>query len=250
MGMNVIVLAGGFARRMWPLTKEHPKHLLDVGGRPMLGYVLDKIMELDEITTIYISTNLKFREKFQDFIASLKPELRSRVELFIEDSRAEEEKLGSIGAMNYLIREKGLTGELIIIGGDNLFQFSLKDMVLFAREQKGDAIAVYDVGDLESARKYGIVTLDPDQRIVDFLEKPKSPPTTLAGTACYFFTAPTTALVAQYITEGQNADAMGHFISWLHKRRKVYGFCFDGFWFDIGSFESLEEANQHFRESP
>ena len=115
--MNVIVLAGGFARRMWPLTREHPKHLLEVGGRPMLDYVLDKVFQMDRLSKVYLSTNFKFKEKFEDFLEHSK--FGDRVDLFIEDSRAEEEKLGSIGALELLIREKGITGELLIIGGDN-----------------------------------------------------------------------------------------------------------------------------------
>jgi len=246
--MNVIVLAGGFARRMWPLTREHPKHLLEVGGRPMLDYVLDKVFQMDRLSKVYLSTNFKFKEKFEDFLEHSK--FGDRVDLFIEDSRAEEEKLGSIGALELLIREKGITGELLIIGGDNLFEFSLKDMLDHGHGKGGDVVAVYDVGSLEMARKYGIVELDQDDRITDFLEKPKSPPSTLAATACYLLTPSTVERVGEYIKNGGNPDAMGHFISWLHTRQKVFAYSFRGRWFDIGSFESLKEADEYFRARP
>jgi len=245
--MNVIVLAGGFAKRMWPLTKDHPKHLLDVAGRPMLGFVLDRVLELDGISRIYISTNLKFKEKFEAFLGQPEARWKGRVELFIEDTRSEEEKLGSIGALNYLIQEKEINDSLLILGGDNLFEFSLEDMTRFARDKGGDAVAVYDVGELAQARKYGIVELDTNDRIIGFVEKPEIPPSTLAATACYFFTADTVGRVRNYIAEGKNPDAMGHFISWLHTRQDVFGYRFRGPWFDIGSFESLEEANKYFK---
>lgn len=244
--MNVIVLAGGFAKRMWPLTKDHPKHLLDVGGRPMLSYVLEKISQLDGVSHVYVSTNLKFKEQFQAFLKEHVWD--ERVELFIEDAKAEEEKLGSIGALNYLIQEKDIHGELLIIGGDNLFEFSLKEMARYAHRRGGDAVAVYDVGELRQAKKYGIVKLDRNEWIIDFVEKPEKPPSTLAATACYFFTPTTVERVKQYITEGGNPDAMGHFISWLHIRQKVFGYRFQGPWFDIGSLESLKEADEYFRK--
>ncbi len=229
---------------MWPLTREQPKHLLPVNGKPMLSYILDKVLELEGLENVYLSTNLKFKANFQDFIRDFG--LQDTVELFIEDTMSEGEKLGSIGALNYLIGEKKLQGDLFVIGGDNLFDFSLAEMVNFARERQGDAIAVYDVGSRDMAKKYGIVDLDENQKMVDFLEKPENPPSTLASTACYFFSAPSVARVGQYIREGNNPDAMGHFISWLHRQTPVFGFSFSGYWFDIGSFESLDAANEFF----
>jgi len=245
--MKAIVLAGGFAKRLLPLTKEMPKHLLDVGGVPMLTYVLKKIFELEnECSKIYLSTNSKFKEKFESFLEDRG--WNKKVELFIEDSRKEEEKLGSLGALNYLIKKKEIKDNLLVIGGDNIFEFSLKDMVNYFRKKNGDVIAVYDVGDKEKVKMYGVVVLNKEDKIIDFLEKPEDPPSTFAATACYLFKSETVKLLNDYINEGNNPDAMGYFVSWLYPKRDIFGFRFKGKWFDIGSFESLNEADCYFKK--
>jgi len=243
--MHTIVLAGGFAKRMWPLTKDQPKHLLDVGGRPMLAHVLDKLKKLDVPNKIYLSTNARFQENFEQFLKGYESELD--IELFIEDTHSEGQKLGSIGALDLLIRTKEIDDELMIIGGDNLFGFELPELYGFYQNKASDVIAVYDLGSLERASIYGIVDIDPDDLILDFLEKPQQPPTTLAATAIYMFTKDTTNALKTYIDSGNNPDAMGFFITWLHKKKNVYAFAFGGEWFDIGSFESLDEANEFYK---
>ena len=239
--MHTILLAGGFAKRMWPLTKEQPKHLLDVGGKPMLAYVLEKLERFDKDNKIFISTNAKFQKNFEDFLAGYETNLD--LELFIEDTHSEGQKLGSIGALNLLVDTMKIDDELLIIGADNLFAFEITDLYGFFQEKGADVIAVYDLGSKERASLYGIVDTDETDLIKDFLEKPEEPPTTLAATACYLFTRETTNSLRTYIDEGNNPDAMGFFITWLHKKKNVYAFAFGGEWFDIGSFESLDEAN-------
>lgn len=226
---------------MWPLTKDQPKHLLDVGGRPMLAHVLDKFKKLDVPNKIYLSTNARFEDNFNKFLDEYESDLD--IELFIEDTHSEGQKLGSIGALDLLIRTKEIDDELMIIGGDNLFGFELPELYEFYRGKASDVIAVYDLGSLERASMYGIVNTDRDDLILDFLEKPEQPPTTLAATAIYMFTRETTNSLKSYIDSGNNPDAMGFFITWLHKKKNVYAFAFGGEWFDIGSFESLDEAN-------
>lgn len=250
--MKVIILAGGFAKRMWPLTKDRPKHLLDVAGHPMLSYVIGKLERFAKahkgLGTAYISTNAKFAPDFEAFIKSLKTELD--IKLVVEDAHTEGQKLGSLGALAKLIREEGIDDDLMIIGGDNLFEFELEEFHNVFVAKKADVIAAYDVGSLQKASLYGVVKTQKDGRITDFLEKPHDPPSTLAATACYLLTASSTKAVLEYIDRGNNPDAMGFFITWLHKKKSVYAFVFKGAWFDIGSFESLEEANKYYQNNP
>ena len=245
--MHTIVLAGGFAKRMWPLTKDQPKHLLEVAGKPMLTYVLEKLERFGKENKIYLSTNAKFEKHFNEFLANYETDLD--IELFIEDTASEGQKLGSIGALNLLINVKEIDDELLIIGGDNLFGFEIPDLYGFYQGKGADVIAVYDLGSKENAPLYGIVDTDESDLILDFLEKPADPPTSLAATACYMFTKETTNALKTYIEEGNNPDAMGFFISWLHKKKDVYAYAFSGEWFDIGSFESLDEANAYYQNS-
>lgn len=229
---------------MWPLTREQPKHLLEVAGRPMLAYVLEKLERFNKDNKIYLSTNAKFEAHFRRFLDGYQTHLD--IELFIEDTHSEGQKLGSIGALELLVRETQIHGELMIIGADNLFSFEIQDFYEFFKEKSADVIAVHDLVSLERASLYGIVGIDEDNLITNFVEKPAEPPSTLAATACYVFTRETTASLRTYVEESTDHDAMGRFIAWLYKEKKVYAFLFAGEWFDIGSIESLEEARKHY----
>jgi glucose-1-phosphate thymidylyltransferase len=253
--MDAVVLAGGFARRMLPLTKDKPKHLLLVRNKPMLQYVLEKLEVVSDVHKIYISTNARFKHHFASFLRDYKNKNKNKgmiakdvdVKLVIEDAFSEGEKLGSLGALEFLIKKEGIEDELMIVGGDNLFQFSLNELVAFYREKGCEsAIAVYDVGSREKAKLYGIVALDEDNKIIDFVEKSEEPKSYLAATACYMLSPRGVKLLLNYLEEGNNPDALGNFIAWLHKRTPVYGYVFKGVWFDIGSLESYEEANRTF----
>ncbi len=242
--VDVIILAGGFAKRMWPLTKDRPKHLLDVAGRPMLCHTIEPLLELDEIGQIFISTNEAFEKQFRDFIRRYYPD--ADLELMIEPTLEEGQKLGSVGGLGYLIREKRLSNDTMIIGGDNLFEFSHMDALGAFLEQGKDLVAVYDVQEREQASLYGIVGIDEGNIIQRFVEKPADPPSTLAATAYYIFRRETIGMIINYLDEGGKPDALGHFITYLVERRPVYAWSFPGRWFDIGSLDSYSEADHYF----
>jgi glucose-1-phosphate thymidylyltransferase len=241
--VDVIILAGGFAKRMWPLTKDRPKQLLPIAGRPMLGYTLDPLQSLEGVDRIFISTNEAFKEQFVEFLKNYND---TRIELFIEPSPSQDQKLGAIGGLGYLIKEKMLNKDTMIIGGDNLFEFELSEPLSAFAENKKDMVAVYDVGSRERAKLYGIV--DPDEMgiIKRFLEKPVDPPSTLAATALYVFRSDTMGLVNKYLDEGGKRDALGYFIAYLIERRPVLAWKFPGKWFDIGSLDVYHEADEYF----
>lgn len=244
--VDVIVLAGGFAKRMWPLTKDRPKQLLPIAGRPMLGHTLDPLLGMDRVERLFISTNEAFKAQFEDFLRDYDD---PRIELFIEPSPSQDQKLGAIGGLGYLIKERGLEGDTMIIGGDNLFEFEFTEPLKAFDEGGRDLVAVYDVGTRERAKLYGIV--DPDEKgiIRRFLEKPEDPPSTLAATALYVFRSDTMGLVNKYLDEGGKRDALGYFIAYLIERRPVLAWKFPGKWFDIGSLEVYHEADEHFKRS-
>lgn len=246
--MKVIVLAGGFAKRMWPLTKDKPKHLLEIAKKPMLSYVLNKIDMIgnETVDIVYISTNARFKENFEIFLDNY--ESKVKLKLVIEDTLSEGEKLGSIGALYFLVKEENIDDDLLIIGGDNLFEFDLNDMIQFFNKKNSDVIAVYDTESKEKAKLYGVLDVDQDDKIIDFLEKPEDPPSTLCATACYLLTKDGVNNLKRYVDDNNNPDAMGFFVSWLIGKKNVYAYSFNGSWFDIGSFESLEEAETFYSE--
>lgn len=244
--MDAIILAGGFAKRMWPLTKNKPKQLLNLAGKPMLGYVIKSLNNLD-FDRIIVSVNSFFAPQFQEYLDS---NVRAKnVELFVEDSDSEDQKLGALGALNLLFKNKNLRGPVFIAGGDNLSDFDLTKMVTVYNKFKADVIGLYDVENIELAKLYGIADLE-DNKIVDFVEKPISPPSTLAATAYWLLSESGIANFFSYINEGGDRDAMGNFLAWNVKRNSVYSVSFKGNWYDIGSLDSYSEAQKWLERRP
>lgn len=228
--MKVVIMAGGYATRLWPITKDNPKALLPVGDKLIIDYILEKTKELD--LELYLSTNRFFASQFKEWA-------RDRdITLLVEETLHEEEKLGTIGALDEAVKKLGLD-DYLIIAGDNLFSFSLKDFL--SKYDGKTLIAVYDVGDFELAKRYGVVLLE-GERVVDFEEKPVKPKSTWISTGVYIFPKEIMNLIPEYLNEG-NKDSPGYFVQWLlSKGIEIYAYRFDDYWYDIGSSDSYLEA--------
>jgi glucose-1-phosphate thymidylyltransferase len=242
--VKAIVLAAGYATRLRPLTDEVPKPLLPVGGRPMVEWILDRLHEVDEVDAVHVVTNSRYAEPFRRWA---KPR---GVAVHDDGTTTNEDRLGAIGDIQFTLDAAGLGGEdLLVIAGDNLFDFALRDMVSWWRgKQRASAVAVYDVGDPELAKQFGIVELDEDERVTAFVEKPEEPLSTLAATATYLYHRDHVPLVARYLAEGNPPDQPGRLVAWLHTREPVYGYRFEGEWYDVGTREQLLEADNRLRE--
>jgi glucose-1-phosphate thymidylyltransferase len=245
--MNVLILAAGYATRLYPLTLNKAKPLLEVAGKPMIEWVLDNLAPVPDIGTVYIVTNHKFAADFQAWADSYHQRQPHRLFKIVDDgSTNDHDKLGAIGDIHLVInREQLAQDDLLVVAGDNLFSEPLGDFTAFARTTAA-TLATYDVGDLEAIKKYNNLTLDPDGRILAFEEKPAHPTGTITGIALYFFARTTVPMFNTYLEEGNNPDQPGRFIQWLYPRLPVHTHPVSGTWFDIGSKETLEEANRVF----
>jgi len=247
--MNVLILAAGYATRLYPLTENKAKPLLEVAGKPMIEWVLDNLAPIPDLKTVYVVTNDKFAKDFAawaDHYAKSQPKLTFKI--INDGSRSDNDKLGAIGDIRLVLTRENLTDEpLIVVGGDNLFSEPLTN---FAAAAKGSeaTLATYDVGDLEAMKKYSAITTDSEGVITHFEEKPAQPETTVTGIALYYFAPETLELFTTYIVAGNNPDQPGRFIQWLHTRKPVKTFRIKGTWYDIGSKETLEEANRIFAQ--
>lgn len=245
--MKTIILAGGYAKRLWPVTKNMPKQLLPVAGKPIIEYPIENIELTNAIKEVIISVNAYFEPNFREWFT--KYQFRKKTKLVIEKTYSDKEKLGSIGALNYLIKKLDLKGSLLVIGGDNLFDFSLRRFINYYREKKASVVALYNTKDKSKIKaKYGIAELDKKNKLIGFEEKPENPKTSLVNTACCILSNDDVKLIPKYIEEGNNRDAFGYLLIWLIKRKPVYGFTFDTPWFDIGSFEAYDNANLYYRK--
>ena len=245
--MKVIILAAGYATRLYPLTLTQPKPLLPVAGKPMIEHVLDNLAPIGGIDRVYVVTNAKFAGHFQQW-ADRYGATQSKLEFTVvnDGSTDDDNKLGAIGDIHYVLTTQNVNDDLIVVAGDNLFSERLDAFGKFCREQNAPVLALYDVGDLEQIKKYNSISLDGDGRIKFFEEKPKNPTSTLTGIALYFYPQHTVPLIRQYIAEGNNPDQPGRLVQWLYPRTAVYTWRVPGMWYDIGSKETLEEANRIF----
>lgn len=242
--MKAVILAGGHATRLWPITKNRAKPLLPLGERPIIDYMISEIEQ--EADDVIISTNQKFAGDFEEYIEEHDRSAR----VVVEEQDTEEEKPGTIGAILKLIDQEDLEDDLMIVGGDNYFGFSFHELMDFCREKNSIVNVVFDIDDEEHAKQFGIVDTTGDE-IVGFEEKPDEPPSTLASTACYFFPEKDVSLFQDYedhfrktdVPKEQYLDEPGRLIEWAHERVSMNAFKFSGEWHDVGTAKGYLEAS-------
>jgi len=241
--LQAIVLAAGYATRLYPLTLDTPKPLLEVGGRPILERLLGQLEEIPSLERVYVVTNAKFAPHFREFAAAWEGGLE--LEVVDDGTESDETKLGAIGDLELVISSRDLDDDLLVSAGDSIFDGArLEDFARLGLEKEAPVEAVFDVGDLEAVKRYSVITADEDGRVVAFQEKPDEPESTLAGIALYFYPRSTLPLIGRYLAEGNNPDQPGRLVEWLHTRTPVYVWPVPGRWYDIGSPETLEQADR------
>jgi len=238
--MKTIILAGGYGTRLYPITVNRPKPLLPIAGKPIIDFMLDTYPFRD---CPIVSTNKRFEHQFKEWRKHAKRD----VQLVIEKTTSEKEKLGTIGALQFLIQRLGLSEDILVIGGDNIFEFSLRD---FVNAYHGNPlIALCDVEDKKLVqRRYGVAIVQ-QNRIAEFQEKPEAPRSTLASTACYIYPERILPLIGDFLGKAEGGkDAPGYFNSWLltDRRINIDPFVFNTGWYDIGDRASYIEANQRY----
>jgi glucose-1-phosphate thymidylyltransferase len=237
--VKAVILAAGYATRLYPLTLDRPKHLLEIGGRPILELLLERL-PLAEFERIYVVTNAKFAPRFREWAAAYP----APVDVIDDGTATEDDRLGAIGDLQLAIANGAGDDDLLVAAGDSLFSERLEGFVRFARARSAAATAVYDVGELEAIKRLSAVGVDAESRVISFQEKPREPTSTLAGIALYFYPRDLLPLVAGYLDEGNNADQPGSFLEWLYRRVPVYAWRVPGEWFDIGTPQTLAEAER------
>jgi len=243
--MQAIILCAGYATRLYPLTRDKPKPLLPVADKPILDYILEKIEEVPEIESVIIVTNNKFYQHFVEYQKASPKNLT----IVNDNTESEQDRLGAIGDAHFALQEGDVNDDVLVIAGDNLFDFSLKALVAMGKEKKSSVIALRDIGNpMKAAKKFGVVLLDKHNQIQEFEEKPEQPKSSLVSTCCYYLTAEDIALLKKFYQEGKIKDNPGDFITLLSTTKPVYGFSFTEDWFDIGSHEQYKEADRVWRK--
>ncbi|RPH55729.1 MAG: nucleotidyltransferase family protein, partial [Acidobacteria bacterium] len=196
--MKVIILAAGYATRLYPLTLTTPKPLLDVAGKPMIEYVLDNLAPIQGIDRVYVVTNARFAANFQKWADQYRTPDRStagasstrpsnwQITVINDGSTDDSNKLGAIGDIHHVLKTQKINDDVIIVAGDNLFSDKLEEFGRFCQGKNEPVLALYDVGNLEEIKKYNAIDIDEEGRILFFEEKPAQPRSTLTGIALYY----------------------------------------------------------------
>ena len=244
VSMRVIITCAGYASRLWPLTKDIPKPLLEVKGKPVLEHIIAKALELPEVEAVFIVTNHKFHGTFSEWLGQKR--FPVPVKLINDGTTSNDDRLGQVGDINFVMESCNLSGDLAVLAGDNLFNFSLLPAYGVLRKTGQVVNPLWESKSYKDAMESGSVVLGDDGSFAEFMEKSPTPKSTLLSLGIYFFPAQKVHLIKLYLEEKNNPDKMGYFITWLMKREKVFGHVYLENWFDIGRIESLEQARKEF----
>lgn len=247
--MIALILAAGYATRLYPLTIDTPKPLLQVGPKCMIDYIVDEIDSLPDITKIVVVTNHRFADQFEQW-AEKRMEYKRRlfpIQVVDDGTTDDSNKLGAIGDIQFVIEKLHINEDLMIIAGDNLFTYKLRTVYDYFNSKRKDTLVAIRVDDIEQLKKLAVATLDEDSKVLYLAEKPEIPRSTVAIYATYFYLRETLPLFSVYLDEGNSPDAPGHFPSWLYQKKDVYALRVEGTCIDIGTPENYKDVCENYK---
>lgn len=245
--MKAIVLVAGYAVRLYPLTENKPKGLLKLGDKTLLDYLFEKLERVEAVDEAILISNNKFYNQFCEWSQNYNGRIKTKV--LNDYTNSNEDRLGAIGDMQYVIDKCKIDDEIMVLVSDNYFDFELSDFYDFYKEKNTDCILGTEFKDKEKIRnRFGVAVLDENDKVVNMVEKPSNPPSNFVVFASYIYTKDTVRMIKQYLQEGNNKDAPGNFPSWLYSKKPVHAFRFEGECYDIGTIESYNELNERFKE--
>lgn len=239
--MTCIVLAAGYATRMYPLTLNFPKPLLEVGGKKIIDWLLDDINE-SGVNNIVVVSNHKF---YDQFLAWAKT--RNNITVLDDGSTENDNRLGAVKDIEFAIEKANINDDLIILAGDNVLDFSFKGFIDYAKEKNSTCIMRHEQNDISKLRKTGVITIDENEKVIEMEEKPEEPKSNWAVPPFYYYTKEDAKLIKEAIIDGCKTDAPGSFISWLIKKRPVHAYLMKGNRYDVGSIEGYEKIKTEYK---
>ena len=244
--MKGLVLAAGYATRLYPLTKNQPKPLLEIAGKSILDYIVEKMEKVEAIDEIIIVTNDKFTSHFEEW--AKQSDYKKPLTVINDGTTTNDNRLGAIGDIQFVIEQLNLEDDLMILAGDNLFDFELTDFAEYFYKVDTDIITTYPEEDEAQLKRAGVIEIDEDSKVLSFEEKPEQPKSNFCVPAFYLYRRETLSEFKNYLADGHNPDAPGHFVPYLLNKKPVHAFQFEGQRYDIGTVESYEKVQQIFEE--
>jgi len=246
--MIAILLAAGYATRLYPLTKNKPKSLLPLGSRLIIDYIMDSVDKISGLSKVVLITNDLFTKQFEDWAASLDREGKAPIVVLNDGTTDDTNKRGAIGDIKFTIDTLGIDDDVCILAGDNIFTYNIENMQEFFEEKKAPTLIAINVPELHQRQKLAVAVLDENCRVVDMEEKPQEPKSEWGIYATYFYGKDILPLIDTYLEEGNSPDAPGNFPAWLYKRMPVYAFKGDGECIDIGTLENYEKTCKEYED--
>jgi glucose-1-phosphate thymidylyltransferase len=241
--MQAIIPAAGYATRLYPLTENKPKHLLEVKGKPLMEWVIKKLVEL-QVTKIVVVSNDKYYSAFREWLDGYSHTIP--IELYNDNTTSNDDRLGQIGDIQFGVEQGKIDDDLIVVAGDNLFNFSLKPCYDFFKEKNAPVNALWDCKHIPTAQQLGVGIINDQNRMIEFQEKSPEPKATTVSLGIYLIPHTDIPLFKKYLVDGNNPDKMGFFMIWLMNNYSLYGYTYTEKWFDIGWHEALEQARKEF----
>ncbi len=241
--MKCLILAAGYATRLYPLTENFPKPLLKVGDKTILDWVIDDMDTIGEVDEYVVISNHKFATHFKEWASAKK----QKITVVDDGTSTNETRLGAVKDIQFAIEKLSIDDDMLVIAGDNLLDFSLTKFISYAKEKKTSCCMRYFENDEKKLLKSGIVTVDENDKVLEMTEKSPNPATHWACPAFYFYTKEDAKLVPQGIKEGCGVDAPGSYIAWLCKKTSVHAMEMPGSRYDIGNLESYEKVKAAYK---
>ncbi|MCD8158618.1 MAG: nucleotidyltransferase family protein [Clostridiales bacterium] len=242
--MKAIILAAGYATRLYSITKYYPKPLLKIGGKTMMDFITNEINTIPEVDKIFVVTNHKMCKYFDIWHETRSDKAKITV---IDDMTADENiRLGAIGDIAYTIEKGKIDDDLLIIAGDNFFTYPIKEYYDYFKEKGSDCCCVMEINDVEMIKSLGVAELDENNRLIGMEEKPAEPKSNKGVYATYIYTKETVKLFDEYLKGGNPPDAPGNFLNWLYKIKDVYAWTMTGNCYDIGTCGEYVKIRKQF----
>ena len=241
--MKCLILAAGYATRLYPLTENFPKPLLDVGGKTILDWLVDDIHTAGLVDEFVVISNHKFAHHFDKWAATK----TMKVTVVDDGTDSNETRLGAVKDIQFAIDQLGLDDDMLVIAGDNVLDFSLTKFLAYAKEKNTSCIMRYYEPEEKKLTKCGVVQIDENDRIVSMEEKPAQPKSHWCCPPFYYYTKADAKLVAGGIEAGCGTDAPGSYIAWLCTQTPVFAMEMPGKRFDVGNLESYNKIKEEYK---
>ena len=241
--MKCLILAAGYATRLYPLTENFPKPLLKVQEKTILDWLIDDIDSLGAVSEYVVISNHKFAHHFHTW-AKTKDQ---KITVVDDGTDSNETRLGAVRDIQFAIDQLQLDDDMLVIAGDNLLDFSLTRLITFARQKQTSCLMRFYEADREKLKKCGIVTIDENDKVTDMVEKPQDPPSHWCCPPFYYYTREDARLVKEGLAAGCGYDAPGSYMVWLCKKTTVHAMQMPGKRYDIGNLESYEAVQREYR---